>query len=65
MKLPLRGKSMNPLKLDLTLDEVNTVLDALGNLPYKQIAPLFEKIKSQAVAQLQPEEPKADPQHGR
>jgi hypothetical protein len=53
---------MNPLKLDLTLDEVNTVLDALGNLPYKQIAPLFEKIKSQAVAQLQSEEPKADPQ---
>jgi len=53
MKRPLRGKSMNPLKLDLTLDEVNTVLDTLGNLPYKQIAALFEKIKSQAVAQLE------------
>jgi hypothetical protein len=49
---------MNPLKLELTLDEVNTVLDTLGNLPYKQIAVLFEKIKSQAVAQL--EEQKAE-----
>ena len=49
---------MNPLKLELTLDEVNIVLDTLGNLPYKQIAVLFEKIKSQAVAQL--EEQKAE-----
>ena len=49
---------MNQLKLELTLDEVNTVLDTLGNLPYKQIAALFEKIKSQAVAQL--EEQKAE-----
>lgn len=49
---------MNSLKLELTLDEVNTVLDTLGNLPYKQIATLFEKIKSQAVAQL--EEQKAE-----
>ena len=44
---------MNPIKLELTLDEVNTVIDTLGNLPYKQIAALFEKIKSQAVAQLE------------
>jgi len=49
---------MNPLKLELTLDEINTVLDTLGNLPYKQIAALFEKIKSQAVTQL--EEQKAE-----
>jgi hypothetical protein len=53
---------MNQLKLELTVDEVNVVLDALGNLPLKQVAALFEKVKSQAVAQLQPEEPKADPQ---
>lgn len=43
---------MNSIKLELTLDEVNAVLDALGNLPYKQIAVLLEKIKAQAVEQL-------------
>ena len=49
---------MNQLKLELTVDEVNVVLDALGNLPLKQVAALFEKIKSQAMAQL--EEQKAE-----
>ncbi len=44
---------MKKLELELTVDEVNLVLDALGNLPYKQIVVLFEKIKSQAVAQLE------------
>ena len=44
---------MNQLKLELTVDEVNVVLDALGNLPFKQVAALFEKIKSQAMAQLE------------
>ena len=58
MKPLPHGKCMNPLKLELTLDEINTVLDTLGNLPYKQIAALFEKIKSQAVTQL--EEQKAE-----
>jgi len=41
------------INLELTVDEINMVLDTLGNLPYKQIAVLFEKIKSQAVAQLE------------
>jgi hypothetical protein len=44
---------MNQLKLELTVDEVNVVLDALGNLPLKQVAALFEKVKAQAMAQLE------------
>jgi len=40
------------IKLELTLDEVNAVLNALGNMPYAQVAPLVEKIKEQAVPQL-------------
>jgi hypothetical protein len=46
--------NMNPvqIKLELTLDEVNAVMGALGNMPYAQIAPLVEKIKEQAVPQL-------------
>jgi len=45
---------MNPvqIKLELTLDEVNAVMGALGSMPYAQIAPLVEKIKEQAVPQL-------------
>ena len=49
---------MKPLKIELTQEEVKTVQDKLRNLPYKHIAALFEKIKSQAVAQL--EEQKAE-----
>ena len=46
--------SMEPImiKLELTLDEVNAVMGALGNMPYVQVAALVDKIKSQAVPQL-------------
>lgn len=43
---------MSQIKLELHLDEVNVVLQALGNLPYAQIAGLVEKIKEQAIPQV-------------
>jgi len=45
---------MNPviIKLELTLDEVNQTMAALGNMPYVQVVALVDKIKSQAVPQL-------------
>lgn len=41
------------IKLDLTLDEINGVLTALGNLPFVQVEPLIGKIREQAIPQAQ------------
>lgn len=43
---------MTQIKLDLHLDEVNAILQTLGNLPFAQVAGLIEKIKEQATPQL-------------
>jgi hypothetical protein len=45
------------IKIDLSLEEVNAVLEVLGNLPSKTGAwPLLQKIKAQAESQLKPAE---------
>jgi hypothetical protein len=45
--------NQNPIfTLQLTLEETNTVLAALQELPAKLSNPLSEKIKAQAVPQL-------------
>lgn len=41
------------VKITLTLGEVNQILDALGNVPYRQVFQLIGKIQMQAEAQLQ------------
>jgi hypothetical protein len=46
------------IKLELSIEEVNGILGVLGDLPSKTGAwPLIVKIKEQAEAQVQPEEP--------
>ncbi len=46
------------LNLTLNLDEVNAVLQTLGNLPTSSgVFPLLIKIKQQAEAQMPQEEP--------
>jgi hypothetical protein len=40
------------IKLELTLDETNAVLQALGNMPYAQVVALVENIKNQAIPQV-------------
>lgn len=42
------------VKLTLSVGEVNQILDALGNIPYRQIYQLIGKIQRQAEDQLQP-----------
>jgi hypothetical protein len=50
-----------PIKLDLTLNEVEGVLAGLGDLPTKTGAfTLLMKIKIQTEAQLPKEEPKVE-----
>ena len=53
---------MNEVNLKLTVEEANTVLNALGNLPYGQVYQLVANIHQQASEQseqLSREEPKA------
>jgi hypothetical protein len=50
-----------PIKLDLTIEEVNGIMAALGELPTKTNAyMLMSKIRVQAEPQLPVEEPKAE-----
>lgn len=44
---------MKELNLKLTLDEANTILQALGSMPYAQVYGLISKINEQAEGQLQ------------
>jgi hypothetical protein len=41
------------MKLELTINEVNMILQALGNAPYAQVFELVGKIREQAQAQAQ------------
>lgn len=40
------------MKLDLTIQEINLILQALGNVPYVQVFELVQKIREQAQLQL-------------
>lgn len=41
------------MKLELTISEINVILQALGNAPYAQVFELVHKIREQAQAQAQ------------
>jgi hypothetical protein len=40
------------IKLEFTLDEVNVILDALGNLPFKSVYGIISQLQGQARSQL-------------
>lgn len=46
----------------LSAADVNVIADALGELPYKKSAPLFNKLQSQINAQTQPAKPVVVPE---
>jgi len=46
------------IKLELTVDEVNQILEALGQLPFSRVYGLVQKIQQQASGQLNGEESK-------
>ena len=48
---PKNKKSAPKIQLELTVEEVNTVLQALGNLPFNQVFELIGKVHDQANAQ--------------
>lgn len=43
---------MNEIKLNLTVDEANLILDALGQQPFVKVFGLIQKIQQQASQQL-------------
>lgn len=58
---------MTPIQLSLTLEETNTVLEALGQMPYARVYLLVQKIQQQATEHLQAEHAPSEqgPQNGR
>ena len=43
---------MKTIKLELSVEETNLILESLGQLPFKQVFGLIGKIQNQASAQL-------------
>ena len=53
---PIRPAAANPMSditLHLSIDELNLVLEGIGNLPFARVFALVGKIQTQAGAQLQ------------
>lgn len=50
---------MEKLQLNLTVNEINLVLDALSNMPFKQISQIIQEITKQANEQLNKEKEQA------
>ena len=44
------------IKIELSIEEINVVLAALGRMPYEAVAGLIPKIQQQGQEQLQKEE---------
>jgi hypothetical protein len=42
----------NTIKIDLSLDDINTILESLGQLPFARVYTLIARIQEQARAQL-------------
>ena len=40
------------MKLDLTINEINLILVALGKLPLEQVLEVFNKVRQQAEDQI-------------
>ena len=41
------------MQLDLTIDQINVIMSALGNAPYITVAPVIAEIQKQAAPQVQ------------
>jgi hypothetical protein len=44
---------MEQISINLTIEEVNKILDSLGQRPYIEVFQLINKIQAQAEAQLE------------
>lgn len=44
---------MKELNFKLTVNDANTILQALGNMPFVQVYPLIQKLQEQAAQQME------------
>ena len=44
------------IKLELTIDEINVILNALGQMPYVQVVSILNNISQQAESQFKSKE---------
>lgn len=58
---PAPGSPMPDIQLRLTIDELNLVLEGIGNLPFARVFALVGKIQAQAGEQLQAKAAAAGP----
>ena len=49
------------MNLELTIEQVNIIMQALGNAPYITVAPVIAEIQKQAQPQINPA-PEAPPE---
>ena len=52
---------MNPIALNLNLNETNAILTALAKMPFEQVNELIHKIQTQASEQLKPKQESEKP----
>lgn len=45
------------INISLHINEVNSILQVLGKLPYEQVVAIIEKIRGQVIAQTEKPEP--------
>lgn len=55
---------MSTIKLDLGIDEVNLILEAVGQLPFARVYKLVGRIQEQVQEQLQTSEPAQQQEDG-
>ncbi len=53
---------MTTIPLNLTLEETNTILEALGQMPYARVYTLIAKIQQQATTHLHENQPEPEKQ---
>jgi hypothetical protein len=58
--LPNHGFGELPVKLEFTLNEINVIMQALGQMPFASVFELVTKIREQAQAQLAQQEVPSD-----
>lgn len=54
---------MEQISINLTLEEVNEILESLGQRPYNEVFQLIHKVKAQAEAQVQANEMRRQVNH--
>jgi hypothetical protein len=47
----------NKLNLELNINEINVIMNGLGNMPFVQVADLIQNIRSQLEPQLTANQP--------